>query len=620
MWAVRARNRVGGCALAGIFVLAIPAAAQMQVGDNLRMNLNGNVGFNYAGGMNQGQSDHAMGFAGNGQLTGNYYSPNFLNFNVDPFYNRVQSDSVFGSLTNTTGVTSNVNLFNGTHFPGSFSYNRILNGTSAFNVPGSDLGLAQHTNSQTLGIGWSALVPGLPTLSASYAMGKNTNNILGESGENSEKDRTLNLLSTYKWDGFNMTGQFLHRTMNATYGEVLQVGSLPVTTNSSSNSYGGTVQHALPLSGGFSVSYNHLGYGYNYEDSYTAKNSGSTSTVNGNASFHPTQKLATNFFANYNDSLLGVIPQPLLNSGTAVNVSTAQTFHSTVVGSNVFYQIFNCLGVSWEVNHQQQSFLGRTYSATQFGGSANFNIGRTILKGLSFSVGAVDTTQQAQNTGLGFVGNLNYDRKLLGWDVSGNFSYSQNVQTYLLIYTTSSYSYLASIRRRIGERKYFMAGYSGAHSGLSANSGTSSSAERIWTGFIFRGNSFNAYYNKSDGLAIFTPNGLVPIPPTLPPGVLPEQIFTTYNSKGWGLSAGTTPTKRLSLSFGFAKSNGSTINPAQSILANNTLMNAVMQYRVRKIFLNGGYTRLRQSVGTPGTPPLDVTTYYIGLSRWFNFF
>ena len=269
MWAVRARNRVGGCALAGIFVLAIPAAAQMQVGDNLRMDLDGNVGFNYAGGMNQGQSDHAMGFAGNGQLTGNYYSPNFLNFNVDPFYNRVQSDSVFGSLTNTTGVTSNVNLFNGTHFPGSFSYNRILNGTSAFNVPGSDLGLAQHTNSQTLGIGWSALVPGLPTLSASYAMGKNTNNILGESGENSEKDRTLNLLSTYKWDGFNMTGQFLHRTMNATYGEVLQVGSLPVTTNSSSNSYGGTVQHALPLSGGFSVSYNHLGYGYNYEDSYT---------------------------------------------------------------------------------------------------------------------------------------------------------------------------------------------------------------------------------------------------------------------------------------------------------------------------------------------------------------
>ena len=71
----------------------------MQVGDNLRMNLNGDLGVNYAGGMNQGQSDHAMGFAGNGQLTGSYYSPNFLNFNVDPFYNRVQSDSVFGSLT-----------------------------------------------------------------------------------------------------------------------------------------------------------------------------------------------------------------------------------------------------------------------------------------------------------------------------------------------------------------------------------------------------------------------------------------------------------------------------------------------------------------------------------------
>jgi hypothetical protein len=45
-----------------------------------------------------------------------------------------------------------------------------------------------------------------------------------------------------------------------------------------------------------------------------------------------------------------------------------------------------------------------------------------------------------------------------------------------------------------------------------------------------------------------------------------------------------------------------------------------MQYRLRKIFVNAGYTRLNQSIGTPGTLPLNVTSYYVGISRWFNFF
>lgn len=603
-----------------IVLLALPSAAQMQVGDYLHMNLNGNVGFNYAGGINQGQSDHSMGFSGNGLLTGNYYSPNFLNFNVDPFYNRTQTDSTFGSLTNTTGITSNVNLFNGTHFPGSFSFNKLYNGTSAFNVPGSDLGLAQHTNTQTFGVGWSALLPGLPTLSANYSLGKNTSNILGESGQDSQSDRTLSLLSAYKWDGFNMTGQFLRRTAHTNFGEALQVGDLPVTTDSTSNSYGAGVQHTLPWTGNASLTYNHLGYGYNYEDGYSARNSGSTNMVNGNVAFHPTMKLSTSFNANYNDSLLGQVPEPVLNGGTALNIGTAQTFHSVLLGSNVFYQILKSLGVSAEVNHQDQTFMGRTYSATQYGGSANFNFAHSLLQGLSFSVGAVDTVQQQDNTGLGFVGNVNYNRKFYGWDLSGNFSYMQNVQTVMLFYTTSSYSYMASLRRRIGERKYLMMGYSGAHSGLNGNSGTTSSADRIWTGFIYRGNSFNAYYNKSNGLAVFTANGLVPIPGNLPPVVLPEDAFTSYNSKGWGLSAGMQPTRRLTLGFAYAKSNGSTVDPFQSVFTNNTLLNATMQYRVRKIFVNGGYTRLQQTVGTPGTPPMDVTTYFIGFSRWFNFF
>ncbi len=163
----------------------------------------------------------------------------------------------------------------------------------------------------------------------------------------------------------------------------------------------------------------------------------------------PTNKVGVSFNANYNDSLLGSMPEPVLNGGRSVDLTSAGSFHSFLVGTDVYYQIVKSFGVHADVDHEQQSFLGQSYSATQFGGSANFNFDHSLLKGLSFSVGAVDTAQQTSNTGIGFVGNLNYNRKFWGWDVGGNFSYAQNVETALLVYTTSSYSYLGSLRKRI---------------------------------------------------------------------------------------------------------------------------------------------------------------------------
>jgi len=586
----------------------------------MRMNLSGNVGYSYDGAIDQGASSHGMGFTGNADLSGSYYNPNFLNFNVQPFYNRSQSNSIFGSLTNTAGVSSNVNLFNGSHFPGLVSYSRLFNSTGEFGIPGSDIGLAQHANTQTFGIGWSALIPDWPTLTANYSINGTSTAVLGQPGSDKEKDKTFNILSTYHWDGFHMSGQFTHRNTDATFGQLQNADLSPITSLSSSNGYGATVTHKLPWEGGFGVSWNHLSYGYRYEDSVSTGNSGGSNTVNGNAAFHPTNKLGVSFNANYNDNLLGSVPESILNTGAPLSNTSLVSFKSVFVGTDVFYEVLKNLSVHADVNHNDQFFLGQSYSATQFGGSANFLFEHSLLKGLSFSLGVVDTAQQERNTGLGFVGTVSYNRKFSGWDVDGNFSYAQNVQTALLLYTTSYYSYLGSVRHRIGQSNFFMAGYSGSHSGITANSGTTSSAERVYTTILHRANSFNAYYSKSDGLAILTTTGLVPVTTTLPPQVLAPNSLTSYSSKGWGFNVSVTPVKRLNISAGFAKSDGDTIDPVLTTRTSNTLINAVMQYQLRKIYLNGGFTRLQQSVGLPGTSPLMVTSYYIGFSRWFNFF
>jgi len=136
---------------------------------------------------------------------------------------------------------------------------------------------------------------------------------------------------------------------------------------------------------------------------------------------------------------------------------------------------------------------------------------------------------------------------------------------------------------------------------------------------MHRGYSLNGFYNKSDGMAVLTPGGLVPVPGNLPPPI-DSNAFTSYDAKGWGFNASASPIRRLAISGGYSKSSGDTIDPLVTTSTDNELINLVFQYRLRKIFVNGGYTRLSQTVGTPGTQPIMVTSYFIGFSRWFNFF
>jgi len=622
-WAMRIlpnRLHMLGWAFVVIILAALPAAAQLTVGEDFRTSASGNLGFNYGASIDQGESSHGTGFTGNGNITGSYHTPNFLNFNVAPFYNRTQSSSIFGNLTNSSGVGASVNLFDGSHFPGSFSYNKVDNNTGAYGIPGSDIGLASTGNEQSFGIGWSALIPGLPTLNVNYLINSTDESIFGGLGTSSETDKTLNLNSNYKISGWQLMGHYTHRNADSSFPDFAELQEPPILSNSSNNGFGAAAQHALPLTGNFGVSITHVGYSYGYSDSVSGTGSGGSTSINSNASFHPINNFGFSLTESYNDSLLGSIPEPVLNTGTPLNLVSLGSFHSVLVGTDVYYMPVANLALHFDVDHVYETFLGQTYSVTQFGGSANYNFERSLLKGLSFSLGMVDTAQQATNTGVGFVGTLNYNRRLVGWDVSANFSYAQNVETALLLYTTSSYNYVSTVRRRLNDRTQFLLGYSGAHSGLTANSGATSSAQRAYSTLFYRGYNLNGFYTKSDGEAIFTATGLISVPTTLPPEVLAGSNLSNYKSEGWGAGLGGSPIRRLVFSVSYGKSNGSTIDPVLSLYTNNTLMSSSMTYRLRKVFFNGGYARLTQNLGVEGTAPVHVTSYYVGISRWFNFF
>lgn len=584
------------------------------------MNLSGDIGFNYNGAMNDGISGHNLGLTGDANLQGSYYNPNFLNFSVRPFYDRAQSNSLFGAVSNSSGVNSSMNLFGGSHFPGSLSFNKVVNSSGAYGVPGSAVGLATNGDNQSFAVNWNELLPDWPTLSATYAITSGSESIYGSSQETKQTDHDLMLTSTYQVAGFRLSGGFTHRNVDGTFSELLEGIQQPVVSDTSTNNYQVNASHSFPMQGSYTVSFSRTAYDFNYHDGSSLASSGASDTLNGNLNFRPAPKLSVGINGAYNDSLLGDLPDQVVGGGTGGTVTSLGTFRSLLFGTDVNYQLLKNLSLHATANRVEQTFLGQSYGATQFGASANYYMEHSLLKGLSFNVGVVDTATKEGNTALGFVGNVNFHRKFNGWEADANFGYAQNVETLVIVDTASNYNYVTNLRRRLGNRSFFMVGYSGSHSGFNTISDSTNSARRVSSTFSYRRYSLNGFYSTSNGTAAFTPTGLVALPGNLPPEALPPGTAIVFNSKAYGFNASASPMRRLNVSAGYAQSSGDTIDPLLSTFTKNTLINGVMQYRLRKVYVNGGYTHLTQSVGTLGTAPASVTTYYIGISRWFNFF
>jgi hypothetical protein len=74
------------------------------------------------------------------------------------------------------------------------------------------------------------------------------------------------------------------------------------------------------------------------------------------------------------------------------------------------------------------------------------------------------------------------------------------------------------------------------------------------------------------------------------------------------------------MSATYAHSDSNTSNSTTSSSNLNRQFNSIIQYRVRKLYFTSGYARLEQGFSNSGTAPEVVSSYYLGISRWFNFF
>jgi hypothetical protein len=605
---------------AGIVVIAMlwwaaPAWAQAQVGDDVSLSLSGTVSSGYsAANTGEGSSSHGMTFGGNGVLNGSYYSPSFLSFSVSPFTNQSRNNSGYQSTSESSGVTANAAIFGGSHFPGYVNYSRVYNGEGNYSVPGV-ASYKTNGNTQDFGVGWSANVPDLPSLTVGYQQGSSDYSVYGATSGNHSDFHSIFGHTTYTVAGFRLSGGVQHSNIGSLLPQLTE-GRPPLNTHSDSTTFNFNMNRNFGQSGNTWLTVTRFDYGYEVPG---ASNSLVSDVVTAGGAWKPTAKLSLQVSGDYDDNLAGTLYQAIAEAGGPVTkAAPGESSHSMGEFGMAQYTVLPGLYVAGTVTHREQLFLGLAYGSTSYGGSANYGhrvLGGQLNAGINVSKSSLSNGQEALT---GLLSNVGYFRRFGAWDVNGSFNYSRNVQTFLVAYTSSGYSYSGSVSRRFG-RVNRNGSASGSKSLLSHALGSDTFSQSYSTGLSSRWVGVSAGYSRARGSGILTSQGITAVPPGVPAPESPIG-FIFYGGTTYSLGAGSTPIKGLTLNGNYATTRSNTSSDASS--SNNRMSqgNVFVQYMFRKVYFTAGYSRLLQGFSSTGNPPNVVSSYYVGVSRWFNFF
>ncbi len=612
LWRLKSRWFFGS-ALLSVLGICFGAQAQVAVGD-LHATANGELSTLYTSNFGNFDADeHSLGLAGRGTISGDYYNPNFLSFSLLPYYGRSQDNSDLQSITDASGYNGNVDIFKGSHFPGFVNFNQTWNNSGTFGIPGV-AGLTTTNNGHAVNLGWSVLLPDLPTLSFMFGDTSGKSSLLGSDASTTSTTRNFNIGSTYTLAGFYLNGAFIH--LNTDTGISGLEDGESETTNGSSNQFRLTAQRPVPynnsnLSMGFTRS------SYSVEDSLAGQNDGTTDNANANLNLR-FPKLPVTLTAIYTDNLLGSFEEQLVSNGQApVGSISSPESHSLSFEASTFYNVLPRLVVGGYVDRTEQYYAGQNFGLTQLGVNVNYSFLRKF-KGLTVNAGIVDSASQDGNTGIGFIGNASYNRYVGKWEINTFALYNQDVQTLFVNYTTSTLNYGGSLKRQFSQNLRWIGVANIVRSMFEQTAGNSSHGESFSTMLIWRRASVSGTYTQSSGTSILTANGLVATP--IPAQVISPGNSILFNGKSYGSSVSVYPVRNMSISTAWSKSLSNTVSPL--LLSNNGATNyyGLATYQYRKLLFQAGVTKFTQSISSSGTLPSMLTSYSIGVSRWFKGF
>jgi hypothetical protein len=599
---------IGTISLVFVLACAVSSNGQVTVDNKLKMLMNGSLGTVYSGNFgNYLGSSHSLGIGVNGTLEGYYFHPQFLYFQVRPYYDRAQFNSESQMIARGTGVESSVSAFGGSHFPGSITYGRNFNSNSEFRIAGVPSVLGESSGSN-FGVTWSALFSGLPTLQANFSMADSTSTLLGTTNQGKSSSKSFNLNSTYALGGFSLQGRLSHYNTELLSPSFLTGAT--INSTSSNTNYGITAARRLPLSGS-------LGLGVSRTTSESGNDDLTSNSYTASASFSPWWRLSISGFCNYTTNAIVALAQSLGDNAISPLVNLDSKSNATYLNTTGTVTIGHGFAVTVFLNHRIWHFQGHDSDHTQYGGTINFQKADNLFGFMRFSIGVIDTATQEGNSALGLVTNLSMTRKFGQWETTADFSYSQNTQTLFDVVTTSNYSYGGVLRRKIDSSTHWSASFRESRSGLTAQEGSNNVSDSFSTNLSWEKYSFSGSYSRSNGEALLGANGTLT---AIPIGSILSNYFLTFDARSYSIYASTLLFRILTVSGGYTNVSSSAIRNTLGMFNNGNRYNARLSLRMRRLYIVAGYDRaVQESSVVPGGPRV-VNSFYVSLSRWFNVF
>jgi len=604
-----------GIALAGLLLLACGAQAQVTVGDDLNMNLDGSLSVGYFGANgNIVQPTHSLSVGGEGDLRGNYIDPRLVNFVVSPYYNMSRANSSIRSVFNASGINASTQILGGSRYPGSISFGKNWNHEGEFGIPGA-VDFKTRGEDQYFNINWSVYQPSYPSLSVSYGLGDSNYEVLGAATRGKSDSRIFSLQSGYQVLGFNLVGG---------YSDFKLTQQLPEITDASQSVEGTTDQDQVQL-----------GISRRFEQwaSFVANLSRNHFTVD--YSGLPAKQTYDNFAASlstnvapglvvvggiaYTDNLAASLLQPVVTGGGGIEQTiVGQGSHSLDLSGNVTYTPRRDLSFQGTVDHRNQSYAGFGVSADAY--SAGISYSRDLLCGTLATYGSVTryTANVYEQATTGGMGSLSYSRRMGAWSGNASFRYSRNAQTALVTYTQSGYGYGLNIARRLGSTWIWTVSANGNDNRIDSVSNSSSFNQGYSAALSTAKISFNGNYSRSNGNSIQNGTGLIPSP--IPGPIVPPTLLILYGGSSYGGAMGYTPIRGLVLTADYSHARYHTHN--QLDLSENLVeqIDGKAEWYFRELHFTAGYSHLLQGFGAANGVPARVNSFYAGVFRSIHVF
>lgn len=610
--------------------LAAPAAGQMTVGENTSLNLQGNAAFGYSG-VRANQSignSNELDFGGDANLTGSYYHPQFLNFSINPYYNRNQFNSVYQSIFSASGINSFANFFSGSRTPFSVTFEKGNNSTGQFDIPGSP-GIVTKGKSQLIGVNGGLNFDGLPTLAAGYSHSNDSYDILGSAGKGSGSSSVFTLGSGYQVKGISLAANYSNSGTSQTVPQIIDP-DLKLEQHTYQQSLQLTANRRLPFdSANASTSYTHTHFNTDYTGSNTDASFDSVSSI---VSMKPVKAMDTAVYFNYTTnsgaSFLSSILTPTAagSSKGASSAAVAGTSSSPVftnssnyldVGINNQFNITDHLVGTAALDRRSQSFRGTDFANNTVNGGLGYF--HALLGGQFGAHGGVSWYSGSNHqSGNGYNTGATYSRSLGTWNVSGNANWARNLQSLLIDYTSTGHGFGLNVGRTFAKQWNLTVNANYFENRVEGLNNSESGASSYGASFGSSKFTVNGSYSHSSGNALQFGAGIVPVPAT---GgiILPGEVIL-FGGNAYSFSGVYHPTRRFHTSGTYTHSEYNTRNILNSSNTILTRYDVRSEYEFRQMRLVGGFAHITQGLGATVNAPPTINTFYVGVARHFDVF